>query len=246
MRQRSRLFFFERKPPLKSAEAFVAALEQGLSPIEALQALPEYEPPYIHRIPVEVYRAALRNGWRLFPVSFSKHLAVTHANLFQATDNLQQLRSWAREYPNWALVTGQRSGVFVLEVDGDKGVASILDLCGDDWSWLDTLRSMAGEKRCISFAWPEGRRQISSSRQIGEGLRVLGEGDWVLIPPSREPHEAQHAYMNPMAEIATAPVWLLDRAFGPADTVDPSRPFPPCRSMHGARSNDVLAEATHD
>jgi hypothetical protein len=231
---------------LKSAEAFVAALEQGLSPIEALQALPEYEPPYIHRIPVEVYRAALRNGWRLFPVSFSKHLAVTHANLFQATDNLQQLRSWAREYPNWALVTGQRSGVFVLEVDGDKGVASILDLCGDDWSWLDTLRSMAGEKRCISFAWPEGRRQISSSRQIGEGLRVLGEGDWVLIPPSREPHGAQHAYLNPEAEVVAAPVWLLDRAFGPADTVDPSRPFPPCSSVHGARSNDVLAEATHD
>jgi hypothetical protein len=231
---------------MKSATAFVRALEQGLSPIEALQSLPEYEPPYIHRIPVEVYRASLRNGWRFFPVSFSKHLAVTHANLVQATDNLQQLRSWAREYPNWALVTGQRSGVIVLEVDGDKGVASILDLCGDDWSWLDTLRSMAGEKRRISFAWPEGRRQISSSRQIGEGLSVLGEGDWVLIPPSREPHGAQHAYMNPMAEIATAPVWLLDRAFGPAETVDPSRPFPPCSSVRDAWSNAVLAAATHD
>jgi hypothetical protein len=231
---------------MKSASAFVAALEQGLSPIEALQSLPEYEPRYIQRVPVEVYRAALRKGWRFFPVSFSEHLAVMHASLVQATDNLEQLRAWARECPNWALVTGQRSGVFVLEVDGDKGVASILDLCGDDWSWLDTLRSMAGEKRCISFAWPEGRRQISSSRQIGEGLSVLGEGDWVLIPPSREPHGAQHAYMNPMAEIATAPVWLLDRAFGPADTVDPSRPFPPCSSVRGAWSNAVLADVTHD
>jgi hypothetical protein len=227
---------------MKSASAFVQALKQGLSPIEALQSLPEYEPRYIHRVPVEVYRTALRRGWRFFPVSFGTHLAVTHANLVQATDNLQQLRNWARESPNWALVTGPDSGVFVLEVDGGAGLASLLDLCGDDWNWLDTLRSMVGEKRCISFAWPEGRRQISSSRQIGGGLSVLGEGDWVLIPPSREPHGAQHAYMNPMVEIATAPVWLLDRAFEAADTVDPSQPFPPRRSVRGAWSKAVLAE----
>jgi hypothetical protein len=231
---------------MKSAEAFVAALEQGLSPVEVLQSLPEYEPRYIHRVPVEVYRAAHRNGWRFFPVSFSMHLAVTHASLAQATDNLQQLRNWARESPNWALVTGPDSGVFVLEVDGDKGVASLLDLCGDDWNWLDTLRSAAGEKRCISFAWPEGRRQISGGRQIGEGLSVLGEGDWVFIPPSREPHGTQHTYLNPEAEVVAAPVWLLDRAFEPSDTVDPSRPFPLCSSVRDAWSIAVLAEATHD
>jgi hypothetical protein len=103
---------------------------------------------------------------------------------------------------------------------------------------------MAGEKRCISFAWPEGRRHISSSRRIGEGLRVLGEGDWVLIPPSREPHGIQHTYLNPKAEVVAAPVWLLDRAFGPADTVDPSRPFP-CSSVRNEWSNAVLEEA-HD
>jgi hypothetical protein len=137
---------------MKSAEAFVQALEQGLSSVEALHSLPDYEPRYIHRVPVEVYRAALRNGWRFFPVSSSKHLSVTHANLFQATDNLQQLSNWACEWPNWALVTGPDSGVFVLEVDGGEGLASLLDLCGDDWSWLDTLRSVTGEKRWIFFA----------------------------------------------------------------------------------------------
>jgi len=231
---------------MKSAELFVEALEQGLSPIEALQSLPEYEPPYIHRIPVEVYRAALRNDWRFFPVSCSKHLAVAHANLFQATDNVQQLRNWARESPNLALVTGSNSGVFVLEVDGGAGLASLLDLCGDDWSWLDTLRSVAGEKRCIFFTWPEGRRQISSSRQIGEGLSVLGEGDWVLIPPSREPHGTQHTDPNPEAEVVEAPVRLLDRAFDPADTVDPPQPYQPCSYVRDAWSNAVLAEATHD
>jgi hypothetical protein len=231
---------------MKSAAAFVEALKQGLSPVEALHFLPDFEPRYIHRVPVEVYRAALRNGWRFFPVSFSKHLAVTHADLFQATDNLQELMNWARESPNWALVTGPDSGVFVLEVDGREGLASLLDLCGDDWSWLDTLRSVAGEKRCIFLAWPEGRRQISGDRQIGEGLSVLGEGDWVLIPPSCESHGTQHIYLNPGSEVIAAPAWLLVRAFEPSDAVDPSQPFSPFSSMRDAWSNAVLAEATND
>ena len=218
-----------------------------MSPVEAICSLPTYEPLYIHRVPVEVYRAAMRKGWRFFPVPSSKQLTVPHANLFQAaTNNLQQLRRWARERPNWALVTGPDSGVFVLEVDGEAGLASLLDLCGDDWSWLDTLRSMAGEQRWISFAWPQGLSQISKGQQFAKGLRIIGEGDWVLIPPSREPHGAQHAYMNPLAEIAAAPAYLLERAFKPTDTVDPSRPFPPCSSVVSAWSSAVLAEATHD
>lgn len=231
---------------MKSAQLFVEALEQGMSPVETICSLPTYEPLYIQRVPVEIHRAALRNGWRFFPVSSSKHVAVTHANLVQATDNLQQLRHWARESPNWALVTGADSGVFVLEVDGGEGLASLLDLCGDDWNWLDTLRSVAGEKRCICFAWPEGRRQINSDLQIGKGLSVLGEGDWVLVPPSRELHGKQHSYLNPKAEVLVAPVWLLGRAFLPADMVDPSRPFPPCSSMLNAWPSAVLAEATRD
>lgn len=232
---------------MKPAHLLVQALEQGMSPVEAIRSLPTYEPLYIHRVPTEVYRAAMQKGWRFFPVPSSKHLPVTHANLMQAaTNNLQQLRRWARVYSNWALVTGPTSGVFVLEVDGDAGLTSLLDLCGDDWSWLDTLRSMAGKQRWITFAWPQGLSQISRGQQFAKGLRIIGEGDWVLIPPSREPNVAQHAYMDPLAEITAAPGYLLERAFKPADAIDPSRPLPSCSSVVAEWSSAVLAEAIHD
>jgi hypothetical protein len=232
---------------MKPAHLFVQALKQGVSPIEAICSMPTYEPLYIHRVPVEVYRAAMRKGWQFFPAPSSKQLTVPHANLFHAaTNNLQQLRRWARERPNWALVTGPDSGVFVLEVDGEAGLASLLDLCGDDWSWLDTLRSMAGSKRLISFAWPQGLSQISRGQQFAKGLRIIGEGDWVLIPPSREPHAAQHAYMDPLAEISAAPAYLLECAFKHTDPGDPLSSFPSCRSVLAARSSAVLAEATLD
>jgi hypothetical protein len=229
---------------MKPAHLFVEALRQGISPAEAILSLPTYEPLYIHRLPVEVYRSALK-GWRFFPVSSSKHPTVTHTNLFQAaTNNLQQLQRWGCDRPNWAVATGPDS-VFVLEVDGSEGLDSLLNMCGDDWRWLDTLRSIAGEKRCIFFAYPEGRRQISRGLQL-KGLRIIGEGDWVLIPPCRDSYGVQHAYMNPGAEIAAAPAYLLERAFGPANKVDPLQPFPPCSPVLAMWSGSVLAEATHD
>ncbi len=175
---------------MKSAEGFVEAHKQGMSPMEALHSLPDYELRYIRKVPVEIHRAALQCDWQVFPVSSSRFLIGRRANLFEATDNQQQVRSSMDPWPNWVLVTGQNSGVFVLEVDGDEGMASLHDLCGDDWNWLETLCSVTGEKRYIFFAWPEGRRQISRNRQIAKGLRYLGEGDWVLLPPSRGPHGA--------------------------------------------------------
>ncbi len=230
---------------MKSAELFVEALKQGMSPIEALHDLPECELRYIRKVPIEIYRAALQSGWQVFPVSSSRRLIGTHANLVEATDNQHRFRSSVDPWPNWVLATGQNSGVFVLEVDGDEGLASLLNLCGDDWNWLDTRRSLAGEKRYIFFAWPEGRRQISGSRQIGEGLRVRGEGDWVLLPPSRGPHGAQHSYLNPRDEVVAPPLWIVNRVFEPADTVDPSRPFPPCSVLRNGWSDD-MAEHAHD
>lgn len=232
---------------MKSAEAFVKAIERGLSPIKALHSIPNHDPLYIDGIPVEIYRAALRYGWRFLPVWSGKQLAAKHGHFFEATANLLHLRGWARERPTgWILVTGRVSGVFALEVDGIEGLTSLLRICRDDWSWLDTRRALAGETRYIFFASPDGWTQISSSRQIAKGLKVLGEGDWVLIPPSREPHGAQLAYINPLAEIVAVPMWLLARAFESADTVAPSRPFPPCSSVRDPWFNVLAEEATHD
>jgi hypothetical protein len=85
---------------MKSAEAFVEALEHGLNSEDALHSLPDYEPLYIDEIPVEVYHAALRHSWRFFPVLPNKHFTEKHAHVLQATDNLQQLRCWVRQRPN--------------------------------------------------------------------------------------------------------------------------------------------------
>jgi hypothetical protein len=127
------------------------------------------------------------------------------------------------------LATGGHYGVLVLEADGEAGLDSLLALCNDDWSWLDTLRTAANQKRFIFFAWSEGRREREGSLCIGRELRVLGEGDWLLMPPSRE-NGIQHVYLNPQLTLLVPPAWLIDLIFKSDCDIDPLNSFVPSNS----------------
>ena len=169
-----------------SAEELCKKLLDGLSVDEAFASLPPYELRYIARIPVDVYRTAQRLGWRYFTEPRRGRPTWNHLRVNGASNDLEELMQWARSSPRWFLATGSHSGVFVLVVDGSVGQDSLIRLCSDDWTWLDTLRTQAGEQRFIFFQWPKGQRQISGSNCLGKGLYILGEGDWLRMPPSWE------------------------------------------------------------
>lgn len=208
---------------MKSAELFMEALKLGLTPKEALSSLASYELDYCARMPISVYRASQELGLPFFPAPRFHPFADTSLFLHRATNNLQQLRLWARRRPNWAVATGSASGVFTLSVDGRAGQESLLSHCGDDWSWLDGLRTAAGQKRFILFRWPRGRRQREGSLWIGQGLRVLGEGDWHLMPPSC--HDGvEYMFLNPQMLLVPPAAWLINLVFEPEDDSNALQP----------------------
>ena len=191
---------------MKSAQAFVNALEHGLTSEEAFASLPDYRLPYRDGIPVEIYYTAQQLGWQYFPVSRTCRRGDESQLIDQATSRLSELKLWGRRRDNWALATGSASGVLALAVVGSEGVTSLLSACRDDWSWLDTLRTSAGETRYNFFAWPTGQPVLSGS--IGEGLRILGDGGWVFMPPSRE-KGVPYVYLNPHLIVGPTPEWIL-------------------------------------
>jgi hypothetical protein len=196
---------------MKSAEAFIETLKQGISPEVALASLRPYEPPFLAGVPAKIYLLATQFGWKFFPVEIAMGIR-------EATCDPAQLKCWARARLTLALATGPSSGALVLEVDG-HGQSSLLALCQDDWDWLDTFRSIMGSKRYLYFAWPRAGKQICVDKRIGEGLRILGEGDWVVFPfwASRETSGLyNHACLNPQLTIMQTPAWLLDLIIEPA------------------------------
>ncbi|MGA8731128.1 MAG: bifunctional DNA primase/polymerase [Terracidiphilus sp.] len=223
---------------MKEAQAFLNLLDRDYSPDKALASLPQCELPYISKIPVGVYLAAHLLGWQFFPAPRLTRSGATRLRIDQASSNLDQLKQWARSRPQWALATGAISGVFVVVVHGDTGRNSLLDLCEDDWDWLFTLRTQAGAKRYIFYAWPENRQQIPRSVSLGQGLSILGDGDWLLYPPSRESGGARHVCLTRSIAVQP-PKWLLDRMFNQQSAAEPVSIIPPL-SDFGTSPRQVL------
>jgi hypothetical protein len=140
--------------------------------------------------------------WRLFPVQPQSRLAKTRIQ--EATADAAQLERWASEIPGcgWGLATGAASSVFVLEADTTHAGSTLRVLCQDDWSWKETLLMSFRGTGYAFFRWPVGRA-MRSSGNLAPGLRLLGEGNSVLVPPT-----ASRAYLDPEATIAAPPHWL--------------------------------------
>jgi hypothetical protein len=175
-------------------------------------------------------------GWRVFPChsapgckcscgnypcgTYNKHAGKhprTQHGCQDTTTNEQRIRSWAVKWPgcNWAVATGPDSGVFVLDVDGKEGRASLAELEAQHGTLPATLTSRTGREDGGEhrwFAWPVDRDIRNGQNKLGNGLDLRGVGGYVIVPPSAHRTGRAYEWLAPDAPIADAPEWLLERA----------------------------------
>jgi hypothetical protein len=130
-----------------------------------------------------------------------------------STRDEDTVESWFDSGTPWniGIVTGQASGIIVLDIDprhsGDKSLAAIEQKYGPipPTCWFNT----GGGGNHILFRHP-GRLVPNSAGRIGEGIDVRGDGGYIVAPPSR--HISGCRYSAPqgsIAEVAQVPDWLL-------------------------------------
>jgi hypothetical protein len=166
----------------------------------------------------EVERLAER-GWRLLPCAQRGKTPLLKRWPTLASADLATIREWAAKHPecNWGVATGPDSGVFVLDVDGDAGRASLATLEAQHKPLPVTLTSITGRANGGEHRWfnyPVDREIRGSAGKLGEGFDVRAAGGYVIVPPSI--HETGRAYQwaDPEQSIADAPSWLLDLLSG--------------------------------
>lgn len=154
-----------------------------------------------------------RRGWRLFPVAQRAKVPLVKNWPSLATADAKTIQNWSEQHPscNWGLACGPGSGVIVLDVDGDSGKAGLQGLVAQYGPLPTTLTARTGNGEHLYFRAADSNIRNSTGK-LGEGLDVRGEGGYVLVPPSVHPSGRLYQWVDPSAQAADAPMWLVRMA----------------------------------
>jgi putative DNA primase/helicase len=125
---------------------------------------------------------------------------ITRHGVLDATANTHIIKSWINKNPgcNWAIATGELSGVTVLDVDFGSGGAESTYFSSEVLEAIqDTAKVKTGNGFHAYFSYEEG---IKNKVGLYSGIDVRNNGGYVLIPPST--HYSGKKYK-----------WLAQKAF---------------------------------
>jgi putative DNA primase/helicase len=157
-------------------------------------------------------------GWLVFPCQGKKPDGKLAPQGFQnATTSAVTLRAWWAERPdaNVAVATGERSGLFVLDVD-PAGLEALADLELQHGQLPATVRARTGRNGLhVFFRYPKVGRLGNSAGKLGPGLDTRGQGGYVVLAPSVHPEtRARYVWLEDAGpdevELADVPAWLVE------------------------------------
>lgn len=162
---------------------------------------------------LEALEPALEHGWRIFPCAPRDKNPLLTDWPRRASSNADMISRWAEKYRacNWGLACGPESGVFVLDVDGERGENSLRSLVEQHGTWEKTLTAITARGTHFYFQWPDAETIIrNSASKIGAGIDVRGRRGYVLCPPSIHPSGMPYEWTAVNLQAARAPGWLLE------------------------------------
>lgn len=128
----------------------------------------------------------------------------------QASTSPGQIRKWWRARPlsNIGIVTGQASGILLLDIDGDPGRESVKS----QGELPETPLSNTGRGHHVLFAYPTDSLTTKNRAGFLPGLDIRGDGGLFVAPPSRHYSGSNYAWIKAPGEIplAPCPAWLVE------------------------------------
>ncbi len=172
------------------------------------------------------FRLALR-ALPVFPLKPRTKKPAVAGGFHSATTDLDVVRAWWRRWPtaNIGVPTGLASRLWVLDIDGDEGEASLRRLVVEHGPLPATVEAISGGGgRHLYWAWPNDGPEIgSSSGRVAPRIDVKGARGSIIVPPSIHPNGASYRWPGGKPGVAQAPDWLVKLTQRPPP---PPRPAP--------------------
>ena len=189
-----------------------------------------------------------QNGWAVLPDEPNGKRPILANWPEAATSDLEVVQQWVEKYPtaNIGIATGAKSGFFVLDVDGERGRASVSDLVTQHGPFPKTATQRTGSGGAhYLFKIPDFAVANSASK-IAPGIDIRGENGQIVVAPSVTP-SGKYSWIVPPweCEPAEAPEWLLAllRPKSPERENSQARgSFPPASPAVLADAREALAE----
>ena len=168
---------------------------------------------------------ARKKGWKVFPLREREKMPATANGFKDATSDLEEIaRLWGEREYNVGLATGEGSGVWVFDVDGDApkgggltGPEALALLEERHGALPPTLTVRTGNGAHYYYRMPVGRDLRNRARITIDGQRtgldVRADGGYVVLPPSVHPNGQAYAFVKGCNEVSDAPDWLLDALY---------------------------------
>ena len=138
----------------------------------------------------------------------------TSNGIKDATADRRTIKAWWNRWPdaNIGIATGRSSDMFVIDVDGDVGKASLERLQTEHGRLRKTVMVRTGRGRHRYFRC-DGARVGNYVGKLGKGIDVRGDGGYVVAAGSIHVSGAEYRFVDQRGlddiEIASAPEWLL-------------------------------------
>lgn len=137
--------------------------------------------------------------------NIGKHPA-TPDGFKSASNDIERVKKlWAsRKGLNVGIATGEKSGIFVVDIDSREGEQNLRALGTPP----KTLTVKTGKGYHLYFKYPD--KPVITKKGILEGVDVRGDGGYVAGPGSNHASGITYDFVNPLEEIAEAPDFILD------------------------------------
>ena len=127
---------------------------------------------------------------------------------YAATTNPQTIkRYWRIADRNIGIPTGSVSGVWIFDVDGEDGEATLRRLEDQHGALPPTREVITRRGRHLWFKYTGPIP--STAGKVGAGLDTRGDGGYVVAPPSVHASGALYAWNDSANQLAVAPDWLV-------------------------------------
>jgi hypothetical protein len=153
-----------------------------------------------------------QRGWPVFPVRPRDKRPLTKHGVKDATTDPAIIAGWRQQWPaaNIGIATGAESGLWVLDIDGEAGEQSLIDLIDANGTLPATLTvaTPRGGRHLYFRAAPPGFDIRNSAGKLGTGIDVRANGGYVVVPPSIGANGTAYSWIIKMQPVP-APSWLL-------------------------------------